>query len=131
MTDPEVGFHVEGKHCTLRLLTDKAPGLCREFEALLPLESFLTHAKFAGNELFFMIPWLWPAENPVSAVTAGDVGYYPDRQTVCIFYGQIVPFGEVGVFARVVDGLTHLKAAGPGIWRSGRMPIRVDRVLSR
>ena len=125
--DSEVRLRVGNGECTLRLLWDKAPHLCREFEALLPITSFLTHAKFAGDELFFMVPRLWPAENLVSEVRPGDVGYYPDRQTVCIFYGNIVPFGEVGVFARVLERLRHLQSVGPQIWRSGPTPVHLER----
>ncbi|MGH7334165.1 MAG: cyclophilin-like fold protein [Candidatus Rokuibacteriota bacterium] len=114
-----------GQSCRMRLLWDLAPELCRRFVERLPLTSFVTHAKFAGDELFFMVPFLARAENLVSAVTPGDVGYYPDRETVCIFYGEIVPFGQVGVFARVVEGNDVLSELGPRIWRGPALPIGV------
>jgi hypothetical protein len=120
-----VRLEVGGRSCRMRLLWDRAPGLCRRFVECLPLTSFVTHAKFAGDELFFMVPFLARAENLVSAVTPGDVGYYPDRETVCIFYGDIVPFGQVGLFARLVAGGDILRELGPRIWQGPALPVRV------
>ncbi len=124
-----MGDHVRlelgGYSCRMQLLRDRAPELCRRFVECLPLRSFVVHAKFAGDELFFMVPFLARAENLVSGVAPGDVGYYPDRETVCLFYGTIVPFGQVGLFARIVEGLDALRELGPRIWRGSALPIRV------
>ena len=111
--------------CRLELLADRAPRTCEALAALLPVDSHLVHAKFAGDEVYFMVPGAWLAENTVTQVAPGDVGYYPDRQTVCIFYGTIVPFGSVGLFARMVDGLEQLRAIGPDLWRRGAVPVRL------
>src|SRR4030042_3036280 len=108
----EVKVSLGDQICTMRLLLDKAPRLCQSFSSLLPITSFAIHAKFAGDEFYFMVPELWEAENVVSSVEPGDVVYYPDRQTVCIFYGEIVPFGAAGLFGKIVDGLAGLKGTG-------------------
>lgn len=112
--------------CSMRLLLDKAPRLCRSFSALLPITSFALHAKFAGDEFYFMVPKLWEAENVVASVEPGDVAYYPDRQTVCVFYGEIVPFGAAGLFGKIVDGLDGLKAIGPRMWKGAFAQIHVE-----
>ncbi|HLJ60528.1 MAG TPA: cyclophilin-like fold protein [bacterium] len=126
MSEDFLSLRVGGHTCRLRLLLDRAPNTCTSLKAVLPVQSHLVRAKFAGDEVYFMVPGAWPAENPATGVEAGDVGYYPDRQTVCIFYGGIVPFGSVGLFARVADGLDALRAVGPDLWRHGALPIRLD-----
>lgn len=126
MSENVLRLRVGGHTCRLRLLLDRAPNTCKSLKAVLPVQSHLVHAKFAGDEVYFMVPGTWPAENPATTVEAGDVGYYPDRQTVCIFYGGIVPFGSVGLFARVADGLDALRAIGPDLWRRGALPLRLD-----
>jgi len=125
MSDPCLSLRIGEYTCRLQLLRDRAPRLCEALSAVLPVASHLVHAKFAGDEVYFMVPGTWPAENLVSSVSPGDVGYYPDRQTICIFYGTIVPFGSVGVFARVNEGLEHLRSMGRDLWRHGPVPVRL------
>lgn len=125
LDSPDLWLQIRDRGCRLHLLADRAPNICRSLEALLPVSSHLVHAKFAGDEMYFMVPGIWPAENRATQVEPGDVGYYPDRQTVCIFYGGIVPFGSVGLFARVTDGLDYLRSIGPSLWRDGAVPVRL------
>lgn len=128
MTETDrVRLDIGGRSCVMRLLTGAAPGLSRQFASRLPIASFVSHAKFAGEEVFFMVPFLAPAENLVAAVEPGDVGYYPDRQTVCIFYGRVVPFGRVGVFGRIEAGLEALEEVGPRLWQGPALPVRAER----
>ncbi len=131
MPDQTLSLHIGEHTCRLELLRDRAPRTCDALSALLPVASHLVPAKFAGDEVYFMVPGTWPAENLVSSVNPGDVGYYPDRQTVCIFYGTIVPFGSVGVFARVSEGLEHLRSMGPDLWRHGPVPMRLAAEAGR
>ncbi len=115
---------IGGRTVTAELLEDKAPHVSAAFADSLPCDSFSTHAKFAGEELIIMVPFYADAENEILNVKPGDIGYYPGRQTICIFYGDITPFGRVSLFARVVDGLPACKAAGKKILRSG--PIKAQ-----
>jgi hypothetical protein len=108
------------------LLDDRAPRICQAFRACLPLESFAVHAKFAGEELIVMVPFVAADENPATSVAPGDIGYYPSRQTLCLFYGQIMPFASVTVFARVLpDDLPSARAAGEAVLRAGAAPARM------
>ena len=70
-----------------------------------------------------MIPVLAPPENEILEVGPGDIGYYPGRQTICIFYGETAPFGRVSLFARVVEGLPRLRQVGRRILRQGPVPV--------
>ena len=122
-----ISMHFGGRCCVIELLDREAPATTRGIVSLLPLTTTLAHAKFAGDEVMFMVPRLFERENIVGSVAPGDVGYYPDRQTVCIFYGGIVPFAEVGLVGRVVEGLATLRNAAPSIWRSGPCPAEIRR----
>jgi Cyclophilin-like len=63
-------------------------------------------------------------------VQPGDIGYYPGRQTICIFYGDTQPFGYVSVFTRIVERLDDLRATGDRLLRAGILPAKLERVNS-
>jgi hypothetical protein len=106
------------------LLEADAPRVAARFSRALPVESFSVHAKFAGDELIVMVPFFEDPENEVFWVKPGDVGYYPGRQTICVFYGPTEPFGEVSVFARArSDHLSMLRRWGEEILTEGSLPV--------
>jgi hypothetical protein len=107
------------------LLEREAPNVSRRFVDAMPCESFSVHAKFAGEELIVMVPFFCEPENEIFAVEPGDIGYYPGRQTICIFYGDTEPFGEVSVFAKVTEGLDVLRAWGREILQQGSIPVQM------
>ncbi|MCL6548142.1 MAG: DUF3830 family protein, partial [Alicyclobacillus sp.] len=115
-------IRVGEEEAVAELLADRAPNICRELEQRLPVDSFCVHAKFAGQELIVMVPFYAEPENEVFDVQAGDIGYYPGRQTLCIFYGETRPFGKVSVCARVVEGLDRLHRAGQTVLQRGFVP---------
>jgi hypothetical protein len=121
-------LRIGGRTVTAELLENKAPRVSAAFARSLPCDSFSTHAKFAGEELIIMVPFYADAENEILNVKPGDIGFYPGRQTICVFYGDVTPFGRVSLFARVVDGLEACKAAGRTILRSG--PIKASLRLA-
>lgn len=123
-----VRLKIGGRMITAELLDAKAPNVTRAFADCLPCESFSTHAKFAGEELIIMVPIYCNGENEILNVKAGDIGFYPGRQTICIFYGAVTPFGKVSVFAKVVDGLPALRAVGSKILKSG--PVKASMALA-
>lgn len=110
------------------LLEREAPTVTRKFIDSLPCESFSVHAKFAGDELIVMVPFFCESENEIFNVQPGDIGFYPGRQTICIFYGDTEPFGEVSVFAKVTDGLDVLRDWGLQILTHGSIPVQMQAV---
>jgi hypothetical protein len=110
------------------LLEREAPNVSRRFADSLPCESFSVHAKFAGDELIVMVPFFSEPENEIFNVQPGDIGYYPGRQTICIFYGDTEPFGEVSVFAKVTEGLDVLRTWGKEILSVGSIPVQMQAV---
>ncbi len=108
------------------LLEDDAPRICGYFRSVLPVDGTMVHAKFAGEETIVMVPFFTEQENPKLDVVAGDIGYYPGRQTICLFYGQTKPFGEVSYFARVRSNLEGLARVGRRLLEVGHLPVRLE-----
>lgn len=118
---------IDGRTVVAELLEKKAPNVVRAFVGALPCETFSVHAKFAGEELIVMLPFYCDAENEILNVKPGDIGFYPGRQTACIFYGETRPFGKVSVFAKIVEGLEYLRPAGRKILATGPLPATLAR----
>ncbi len=122
-----VTLAIGGRAVRVVLLEEDAPKICSAFRACLPLDSFAVHAKFAGEELIAMLPFYAGAENEVPSVAPGDIGYYPARQTLCLFYGDIMPFASVSLFARVhPDDLGAAREAGRAVLDDGPAPVRIE-----
>ena len=73
----------------------------------LPLKSL---ADTWGDEVYFEIPLHLDLENGKELVAAGDLGYWPQGQCFCIFFGptpmskgnEIRPASAVNVFGKVI-----------------------------
>ncbi len=84
-----------------KLMTETAPEFVKVFESYLPLEGLANHAKICDNEFFIPLPLFRDEkENPVFP-EAGDIGYFPVRQTVCFWYDVTNPLGPTTVIAKV------------------------------
>ena len=120
-------IHAAGEIVRARLLTEEAPETCRAFEEAMPVRTFGVNAKFAGDETIAMLPFYAPpGENEVPSVDAGDIGYYPRSQTLCLFYGEIMPFAKINLFAKVVEeDLSKAVAAGTQILEAGTLPVTI------
>ncbi len=116
-----------GETVRAELLSDDAPETCAAFERAMPTTTFGVNAKFAGDETIAMLPFYTPpGENQVPSVEPGDIGYYPRSQTLCLFYGEIMPFGYINLFAKVVpEDLPKAVAAGKRILAAGALPATV------
>tara|TARA_Y100001936_G_C16008485_1_gene632183 strand:+ start:434 stop:1318 length:885 start_codon:yes stop_codon:yes gene_type:complete len=116
-----------GEKIRARLLTDDAPITCKAFEETMPTNTFAVNAKFAGDETIGMLSfYVPPGENEVPSVEPGDIGYYPRSQTLCLFYGEIMPFGYINLFAKVLpEDLDKSIVAGKKILTAGSMPLTI------
>ncbi|HVB59661.1 MAG TPA: cyclophilin-like fold protein [Ktedonobacteraceae bacterium] len=120
-------LNIGGTKAVAELLEQEAPTITRCIWDSLPVDSFSVHAKFAGQEMIVMVPFYAEPENEILDVQPGDIGYYPGRQTICIFYGDTTPFGYVSVFARVVERLDDLRATGDRVLSAGILPAKLER----
>ncbi|MGQ0669062.1 MAG: cyclophilin-like fold protein [Actinomycetota bacterium] len=119
-------FVVGNERVVCDLLDAEAPRVAESFVRSLPVDSFSVHAKFAGDELIIMVPFFDDPENEIFWVKPGDIGYYPGRQTICVFYGPTEPFGQVSVFARArEEHLPMLRKWGEEILSQGSLPMVV------
>ena len=121
-------IHMAGQTVRAVLLTGEAPETCAAFERAMPTSTFGVNAKFAGDETIAMLPFYAPpGENQVPSVDPGDIGYYPRSQTLCLFYGEIMPFGYINLFAKVVpEDLPGAVAAGRRILEAGSLPVSIN-----
>lgn len=123
-------IEIAGRRMIAELLDEQAPRLAQRFWECLPVTSFGVHAKFAGQEMIVMVPFFAEPENEILDVQPGDIGYYPGRQTICLFYGDTTPFGYVSVFARVVSSLEDALATGTQLLQDGILPAKLEQVIA-
>ena len=70
-----------------------------------------------GDEVYFSIPLSLQLEAGQEVVSVGDLGYWPDGNAFCIFFGptpasqrdEIRPASPVTVFGRVIGDATIFK----------------------
>ena len=135
------------------LLEAEAPLTCEAVWNALPLEGDAFHGRWAGREVYTLVPPLESdpgKENATIMPIAGDILYFevdpasidvpPARRTgqpfvdIALFYGRnsflLGPDGYMpgNLFATVTENLAGLAAACESIWREGfvgeRMIIR-------
>jgi hypothetical protein len=88
------------------------------------------HVNLWGDEIYFSIPLSLELEAGQEVVNIGDLGYWPDGNAFCIFFGltpvsqgdEIRPAGQVSLFGKVIGDATAFKnvAAGTKITISSR-----------
>ncbi len=89
----------------------------------LPIES---STNLWGEEIYFKIPVKAKNELPTLDVNIGDIGYWPDGTSFCIFFGKTplsksenkpVPYSEITVIGKIIfddEIIKKLKNIKPG-----------------
>ena len=75
-----------------------------------------------GDEIYFSIPLILRPESAKEVVNVGDLGYWPEGNAFCIFFGltpaskggQIKPASAVNVFGKIIGDATMLKKVNAG-----------------
>jgi len=75
-----------------------------------------------GDEIYFSIPLSFQLEAGQEVVSIGDLGYWPDGDAFCIFFGptpvsqrdEIRPASPVTVFGKVIGDATIFRKVGAG-----------------
>jgi len=83
----------------------------------LPIEQ---KANLWGEEIYFSTPVQEEIEDGEEVVQAGDIGYWPPAQAICLFFGptpaskgnEIRPYSPVTVVGKIVDDPRDLKGVG-------------------
>ena len=99
----------------------------RAIREALPIEG---HVNLWGDEIYFSTTLRLELEAGQEVVNTGDLGYWPDGNACCIFFGptpisrkdEIRPASPVTVFGKVIGDATMFKkvAAGTKITIKGR-----------
>lgn len=85
---------------------------------VLPLKG---SANLWGEEIYFSIPLQMELEDGRETVEAGDIGYWPPGQALCLFFGptpvsapgEIRPYSPVTVVGKMLDDPSRLKEVKP------------------
>ena len=91
----------------------------RKISSALPLRS---KANTWGDEIYFSVPLQLQIENGREVVDAGDIGYWPDGPSLCLFFGptpmsrrgEIRAASPVAVVGRISGDATILRKVRPG-----------------
>ena len=84
---------------------------------------FKGYANLWGDEIYFSMPILLiPPESGKTLVNVGDLGYWPQGNAFCIFFGptpiskdgQIKPASAVNVFGKIIGDATVFKQVTSG-----------------
>ncbi len=86
---------------------------------ILPIKA---KANLWGDEIYFSIPLSLELEDGKGLVNIGDLGYWPQGQAFCIFFGptplskgnEIRPASPVTVFGRITGNVSTLKQITSG-----------------
>jgi hypothetical protein len=119
----EIIILIGDEECTAELLTQEAPHTCATIENALPLRGVLSHAKLVDREVFFPVPFfIDEIENP-KVSEKGDLAFWNGRQTLCIFYDDMVPLGATPTFGRITGNLAGLQREAAKVWEKPGTPI--------
>ena len=91
----------------------------QEIWEALPIKS---RVNLWGDEIYFSIPLSLQLEAGQEVVSIGDLGYWPDGNAFCIFFGptpvsqrdEIRPASRVTVFGKVIGDATIFKKVANG-----------------
>jgi hypothetical protein len=91
----------------------------QEIWEALPIKS---RVNLWGDEIYFSIPLGLQLEAGQEVVSMGDLGYWPDGNAFCIFFGltpvsqgdEIRPASPVTVFGKVIGDATVFKKVAKG-----------------
>ena len=112
----EIIIRIGDQECAAELLEEQAPHTCATIMKALPLTGVLSHAKLVDREVFFPVPFfIDEAENPKIS-EKGDIAFWNGRQTVCIFYDDMVPLGATPTFGRITRNLEGFQREAVKVW---------------
>ncbi len=80
------------------------------------------HINLWGDEIYFSIPLSLELESGQELVSLGDLGYWPEGDAFCIFFGptpisqgdEVRPASPVTVFGKVIGDATIFKKVATG-----------------
>jgi len=94
----------------------------RTAEAIWKILPIKSKVQLWGDEIYFTIPLHLELENGKEIVNSGDLGYWPQGDCFCIFFGptpvsrgaEIRPASPVNIFGKILGDATILKSVKEG-----------------
>ncbi|MCS7139390.1 MAG: cyclophilin-like fold protein [Candidatus Nezhaarchaeota archaeon] len=95
----------------------------RTAEVLMMSLPFESRAELWGEELYFSVPFSVGPENTRDVVDVGDVAYWPEEPSLCLFFGPtpispepdiIKPYSPVNVIGKIVGDPKVLRKVREG-----------------
>ena len=109
---PKVAFSIEGVgEAQGEFFRFTAP---RTSDALLRNLPVNGRAVRYGEEIYFQVTVKAPGEKPRSNMEVGSIGYWPQGDAVCVFYGPTRPYSPVNLLGRITSGLEFFKQLKEG-----------------
>ncbi len=105
----KIKIEIEGEVFSATLTKEFAPKTVEKIVEVMPIES---DVMIWGDEVYFDVPVDIGEENAKETVSKGDVGYWPEGKTLCIFYGktpisdseeEIRPASAVNIVGRIEE----------------------------
>lgn len=105
----KIKIEIEGEVFSATLTKEFAPKTVEKIVEVMPIES---EVMTWGDEVYFDVPVDIGEENAKETVSKGDVGYWPEGKTLCIFYGktpisdseeEIRPASAVNIVGRIEE----------------------------
>lgn len=112
----EITILIGDEECTAELFTEQAPHTCEIIESALPLSGVLSHAKLVDREVFFPVPFFIDEQENPKVSEEGDLAFWNARQTLCIFYDDMVPLGATPTFGRITGNLEGFQKEAARVW---------------
>ena len=112
----EIRILIGDEECRAELLVEDAPHICAAIAKALPLSGVLSHARLVDREVFFPIPFFIDDQENLKISEKGDIAFWNGRQSVCIFYDDMVPLGATPTFGRITGNLEGFQREAARVW---------------
>ncbi|MCL7454923.1 MAG: DUF3830 family protein [Anaerolineae bacterium] len=123
----EIRILIGNEECRAELLVEEAPRTCAAIEEALPLSGVLSHAKLVDREVFFPVPFFIDEPENLKVSEKGDIAFWNGRQSVCIFFDDMVPLGATPTFGRITANLEGFQREAVKVWEEPGTPITFTR----
>jgi hypothetical protein len=124
----EIRIVIGDEECRAELLVEEAPHICAAIEQALPLRGVLSHAKLVDREVFFPIPFFIDDQENLKVSEKGDIAFWNGRQSVCIFFDDMVPLGATPTFGRITANLEGFQREAAQVWEEPGTKILFTRL---
>lgn len=107
-----------GEEFEIELYEDKAPKACAALRRAGKVTSMIVYAKICDHEITWPMPYLVDElENPVWEEELGSVIYYPQSQSICIFYGPTPAVAWCNQIGKVApEDIDRLASVADDVW---------------